>query len=401
MEIPDKWIATTFGKLAEFRNGLNFNKSSTGEAIKIVSIPHFWNREISSDHQNIDTTCINGELSELDLLQNNDLLFVRSNGNKELIGRCLLFKNVTERISFSGFTIRARLNQTKIYPDFAATLSRSELTRAQFMKLGGGTNISNLSQAILNSVKIALPPLPEQKRIAEILSTWDRAIEVVEGLIENSQVQKKALMQQLLTAQKRLPGFDGEWNATVLSKVAQIIMGSSPKSTAYNDKKVGLPLLQGNADIKNRLSAPRIHTSQVTKECLVDDILLSVRAPVGEVSRSVHDACIGRGISAIRTKDNAVQEFVYQWLLLFEPKWARFSQGSTFEAVNSSDIRTLKLCIPSKDEQKKIATILSDADHETELLAQQLTQLKSEKSALMQQLLTGKRRVKIDKEAAA
>jgi len=83
MDIPEGWTATTFGHLAEFRNGLNFNKSSTGEVIKIVSIPHFWNREISSDHRNINTTRINGELSELDLLKNYDLLFVRSNGNKE------------------------------------------------------------------------------------------------------------------------------------------------------------------------------------------------------------------------------------------------------------------------------------------------------------------------------
>ncbi|HBS25717.1 MAG TPA: restriction endonuclease subunit S, partial [Gammaproteobacteria bacterium] len=153
-------------------------------------------------------------------------------------------------------------------------------------------------------------------------------------------------------------------------------------------------------DIKNRISAPRVYTSEITKECLRDDILLSVRAPVGEVSRSIHNACIGRGISAIRAKECSVQEYIYQWLLNFEPKWIRLSQGSTFEAVNSNDIRTLRICVPPKDEQTAIAAILSDADRETELLTQQLTQLKSEKSALMQQLLTGKRRVKITKEVA-
>ncbi len=273
-------------------------------------------------------------------------------------------------------------------------------TQKQYMhSVASKTTIPYMNKTNCESIPIVLPPFSEQKQIANLLGTWDLAIEVTEKLIVASEAQKKAHMQQLLTAKKRLPEFDGEWETTILSRVTQIIMGSSPKSTAYNDKKIGLPLLQGNADIKNRISAPRVYTSQVTKECLVDDILLSVRAPVGEISRSVHDACIGRGISAIRAKENAVQEFVYQWLLFFEPKWARFSQGSTFEAVNSSDIRTLKLRIPLKDEQKKIAAILSDADREIELLTRQLTQLKSEKSALMQQLLTGKRRVKINGEA--
>ena len=148
-------------------------------------------------------------------------------------------------------------------------------------------------------------------------------------MISNSQQQKKSLMQQLLTGKKRLSGFSGEWEREVLSKISDIVMGSSPKSENYNSLETGLPLLQGNADIKNRLSTPRIFTSQITKECLVDDILLSVRAPVGEVSRSVHHACIGRGIAAIRAKENISQNYLYQWLLHFEPKWARYSQGST------------------------------------------------------------------------
>jgi len=263
---------------------------------------------------------------------------------------------------------------------------------------GGAGRNKTLGQNEFAKLEILLPPPGEQRRIAQILSTWDRAIEITEKLLSNSQQQKKFLMQHLLTGKKRFPGFNGEWKNTNLSKIASVIMGSSPKSEAYNDENMGLPLLQGNADIKNRLSSPRIFTSQITKECMIGDVLLSVRAPVGEISRSIHHACIGRGIAAIQAKSGVCQDFIYQWFLYFEPKWERLSQGSTFESINSNDIKSLPMEIPSFEEQQKIVSILFAADKEIEALQQKFECLKQEKKALMQQLLSGKRRVKVEEE---
>ena len=252
---------------------------------------------------------------------------------------------------------------------------------------------------------VLTPPVAEQKKISQILSTWDKAISVTEKLLANSQQQKKALIQQLLTGKKRLLDengvrFSGEWCTCTLSEVAHIIMGSSPKSEAYNDNGLGLPLIQGNADIKCRVSCPRVYTSDITKECTPGDILLSVRAPVGTVALSQHKACIGRGISAIKSKRKMSQSFLYQWFLWFEPKWCYLSQGSTFESINSDDIKTLKLSVPNFEEQQKIAAVLSAADTEISTLEKKLACLKDEKKALMQQLLTGKRRVKVDEAVA-
>ena len=159
-------------------------------------------------------------------------------------------------------------------------------------------------------------------------------------------------------------------------------------------------MIQGNADIKDRLSAPRIHTSQITKECFSDDVLLSVRAPVGTVAKSRHHACIGRGIAAIRAKGLLSQEYLYQLLLDFEPKWERLSQGSTFESVNSDDIKSMPVRLPCIKEQQKIASVLLATDTEITTIQSQLDNLKLQKKALMQQLLTGKRRVKVDEAAA-
>lgn len=275
---------------------------------------------------------------------------------------------------------------------------QSEVVQRSIIKLAGGSTFSRINLADIRKLKLNLPPLPEQKKIAQILTTWDKAITTTEQLLANSQQQKKALMQQLLTGKKRLLDdngvrFSGEWEPCHLSNATSIVMGSSPKSEAYNEDKVGLPLLQGNADIKNRRSAPRIFTSEITKECSIGDILLSVRAPVGTVALSKHKACIGRGIAAIKAKLNFSQDFIYQWLLWFEPKWCSFSQGSTFESISSDDIKNLRIRVPSLEEQQKIAAVLSTADQETTALQQKLEALKQEKKALMQQLLTGKRRV--------
>ena len=271
----------------------------------------------------------------------------------------------------------------------------------QIERFQAGGNRQGLNFEQIKSFKIMLPPLPEQQKIAKILTTWDKAIDTTERLIDNSKQHKKALMQQLLTGKKRLlddngKPFEGEWEKVKLSDIANISMGSSPKSAAYNDEGVGLPLLQGNADIKNRKSAPRIYTSQITRECQIGDILLSVRAPVGTVALSEHHACIGRGISSIRAKKKHSQDFLYQLMLDFEPRWRAFSQGSTFEAVNSNDIKSLSLNVPNFKEQQKIAAVLTNADKEIELLEQQLADLQQEKKALMQVLLTGKKRVLVD-----
>lgn len=247
-------------------------------------------------------------------------------------------------------------------------------------------------------IKVAIPDLRQQKKIGEILSTWDRAITTTEHLLANSQQQKKALMQQLLTGKKRLLDkngvrFSGEWRRHNLSDVAMIVMGSSPKSEAYNDRRKGLPLLQGNADIKDRRSCPRVYTTEITKECSPGDILLSVRAPVGSVALSQHAACIGRGIASIKAKIGECQEFLYQYFLWFEPRWSALSQGSTFESINSNEIKSLAFKAPGLVEQQKIAEVLSIADQEITALQKKLDLLRQEKKALMQQLLTGKCRV--------
>ncbi len=189
--VPDGWKRITLGEVAEFKNGLNFTKADKGEAIKIVGVGDFKDLSELRSTDLLETIYVNNKVRDEELLEDGDLLFVRSNGNKDLIGRCLFFPEVATRLSYSGFTIRGRVNKDLALPEYIASVARSSMMKQQISRSGGGTNISNLSQQILKDVAFLLPPLPEQKKIAQTLSTWEKAIITTEQLLANSQQQKK------------------------------------------------------------------------------------------------------------------------------------------------------------------------------------------------------------------
>ena len=227
-----------------------------------------------------------------------------------------------------------------------------------------------------------LPPIEEQQKIAAILTTQDKVIELKEKRLAEKQRQKKYLMHRFFV--------DANGKKIRLGQIANVIMGQSPSSTSYNGQMEGMPLIQGNGDIEGRNTHPRMYTTQPTKICKKGDILISVRAPVGSVSRSSMNACIGRGMCAVDA--GIYQNYVYQYLIYFEGKWGKVSQGSTFESISGDEIRKLKTLIP--DNMQHIEKILSTADREIELLQQDIEQEKQKKKALMQLLLTGIVRVK-------
>jgi type I restriction enzyme S subunit len=168
-------------------------------------------------------------------------------------------------------------------------------------------------------------------------------------------------------------------------------MGQSPSSSNYNTKGNGLPLIQGNADISNRQTIRRIFTTQITKQGKAGDILMSVRAPVGEVSRTTFDVCLGRGVCAIRFQN----DFIYHCLIFIEPNWAKHSKGSTFDSVNSADVQTVEIRLPTDAiEQTAIATTLSDLDAEIAALEARRDKTHALKQGMMQELLTGRIRLR-------
>jgi len=194
----------------------------------------------------------------------------------------------------------------------------------------------------------------------------------------------------------RFSDFNYEWTTDTLNSISNLNMGQSPNSSSYNQDEIGMPLIQGNADITNRKSKPRQWTTEPTKLCDDGDLIMTVRAPVGYISKSIHNACIGRGVCSIKPKGNNSIEFIYQFLLGYEKDWRRLEQGSTFTAVNSNDIKSIKLSFPSLPEQQKIADFLTSVDKRIELLEKKKTLLETYKKGVMKKIFNQEIRFKDD-----
>ncbi|MFC3415646.1 restriction endonuclease subunit S [Algoriphagus hitonicola] len=254
-----------------------------------------------------------------------------------------------------------------------------------------GSGREGLNFESIKGFKISFPSLPEQQKIAEFLTAVDRRIELLQAKKEKLEAYKKGVMQKIFSQTLRFKAEDGsefpDWEEKKLGEVADIIMGQSPDSKSYNDVHEGLPLVQGNADLKNRKVEPRQWTSSPTKTSLPGDIVMTVRAPVGYIGLNHIKACLGRGICSITTKKSkTLQPFLFQTLVFMEPNWKSIEQGSTFTAVSSSDVKTFLVNLPTLEEQKKIVQFLTSLDRSIENLNQQITHTQTWKKGLLQKM---------------
>ncbi len=284
---------------------------------------------------------------------------------------------------------------------------------------GGAGRNKTLGKKAFDDLELKLPTTIEQQRIAKILSTWDKAISTTERLIENSTQQKKALMQQLLTGKKRLldesgQRFEGEWEKVKLDSVLDLMR--SGLSRKLDNKNVGIAVIRSNnmgskytnnVDLKYwYLDDPQ--GANVANYILDNgDLLVNFINSASQIGKS----CIYRKnleIDSIYTTnilrikpnlDKICSTFLY--LITQTANYDSYITSITKPAVNQASFTTkefgnLEFNLPSLEEQQKIATVLTNADKEIELLEQQLADLQQEKKALMQQLLTGKKRVKLN-----
>lgn len=254
-------------------------------------------------------------------------------------------------------------------------------------RFNAGSTVPTLNRNDVHDLKRFIPMKEEQDKIAAFLTLIDRKIEKQDEKIEKLEQFKKGMMQKIFSQKLRFKDEDGgefpEWEYKKLGQIADIIMGQSPKGENYSTDIQQTVLIQGNADMKNGKVIPRIYTSEITKACLPGDIIMSVRAPVGEIALTDIEACIGRGVCAIRGSG-----YVYHYLYYFNliKAWNSLSQGSTFESVNGNDIKTLTIPVPSSKEQEKITYYLTRLERKVEKEKKKLMFLSKQKKGFMQKL---------------
>ena len=160
-------------------------------------------------------------------------------------------------------------------------------------------------------------------------------------------------------AKIRFKKYNDVWENVKLTEIVPIVMGQSPDSKNYTDNPNDYILVQGNADMQNGRVVPRLWTTQITKLAEKGDLILSVRAPVGDIGKTDYNVVLGRGVAAIRGN-----EFIFQLLSRMKQTnyWAKFSTGSTFESINSSDIKLAEIYLPSQEEQSAIGSLFRTFD---------------------------------------
>ncbi|MFL9771825.1 restriction endonuclease subunit S [Vibrio cyclitrophicus] len=203
-ECGDYWEETNLGAISELKNGLNYTQSSKGELVKIVGVKNFKDKFYISNDE-LDTVQIDGTLSEAYHAKDGDIFIVRSNGNKALIGRSVLAKGVTGKVSHSGFTIRVRLSSSAILPSYLTHYLKSKHVHNLLIRSGEGANISSLNQKALSSLPVRFPERNEQLRLVHdieaIQSKTMALVDVYQQKLAALDELKQSLLQQAFTGQ--------------------------------------------------------------------------------------------------------------------------------------------------------------------------------------------------------
>ena len=396
--VPDGWIKTTVGSLcASIVPGRNKPKSFAGE-IAWVTTPEISGRYIPSNLQkNFITESAAAECGAKFVPQGAVVMAA--------VGELGLTAITTEKVILNQ-QLHAFVCSKNVHNEFLAYYLSSQ--KPYMLSIAGKTTIPYLNKANCESVPVLLPVLKEQKKIAKILQTWDRAIATTEKLIEASKQQKKALMQQLLTGKKRFPGFEGEWEEVSLSSLCRRV---TDKNHGESDNVVTISAQQG------LIKQEEYFKKSVASEVLDNYFILrhgqfaynksySNGYPMGAIKRLNRYECavvttlyicfeVG---NEYQTSPEFLEHYFEAGLLNRGLKRVAAEGGRAHGLLNVKplDFMSLELAIPCVDEQKTIATVISAAGKSIDFFEAKLIQLKQEKKSLMQQLLTGKRRVKPD-----
>lgn len=332
---------------------------------------------VNADNVYVNPSVVNSE----DVLEG-DIIVVVRNGSRNLIGKHAQVKRAMPNTVIGAFMTGIR---SKV-PNFLNVLLDTKQFQKEINKNLGAT-INQITTGSFKKMSFLVSEnIKEQEKIGNFFEILDKKIQLQQQKIYLLQEQKKGYMQKIFNQEIRFKDEKveyPEWQNKSIDEVAKIIMGQSPDSKAYSEDPANTVLVQGNADLKNGKIVPRIYTSQLTKICEIGDIILTVRAPVGIVAKCNIPACIGRGVCAIKADD-----FLFYYLDYYNmtSQWAKLSQGSTFESVNSNDIKNIVVPQPCEEEKMKISKFFKRLMERIQLEEAKLLELKLQKQGFMQQL---------------
>ena len=410
MMVPNGWVD---GRVSDLLNGLESGVSVNGEdrnlaanekaVLKVSAVSYGYFDPLAAKAIEGD------ELSRAKTNPKQGQIIISRSNTEELVGASAFIEH-----DYPNLFLPDKLWQTipkkNANMKWLSYILASAHARYTLSNLATGTSgsMKNITKGELLSLKILIPPLPEQKKIAKILSTWDKAITTTEQLLANSQQQKKSLMQQLLTGNKRLLDkngvrFSGEWKKIAIGKIIKEIKKEkevNPNSIELLTVKLHYKGVTRSGKFPNATERGRPYFRRYKGELIIGRQNLH-NGGIAIVSDECNGLIASNAISSFEARKGVDINFI---LSVMSTEHFRFTVdnlagGTGQKEIGVRDLLSLSLIVPDFEEQQKIAAVLSGADQEIIALQQNLDALKQEKKALMQQLLTGKRRIKVGEVA--
>ncbi|AYM88770.1 restriction endonuclease subunit S [Pseudoalteromonas agarivorans] len=349
--------------------------------IPVVKVKNIFSGKIHTEKLLKTSTDIHHQYKRAELKSGDVLLTIRgTTGRVAIVQRELDGANITQDTA----RIRVSTEDCSLYLFYAL---QSPQTQRQIVLNTVGQAVKGINIAEVKKLNILHPPRAEQQKIAKILSTWDKAISATERLIDNSKQQKKALMQQLLTGKKRLlddsgKSYDSEWRFSTFSELFKV---ANNKKTQVKSSEY---LSEGKTPIVDQ--GKQLISGYTNNDEKYTELPVIIFGDHTRVVKWVNFAFAQGADGTQVLKSTKLLNDKYAYYLLSDTDIPNLGYSRHMRELKEKDFK-----YPTDiREQERIASVLTNADKEIDLLEQQLADLKQEKKALMQQLLTGKRRVK-------
>ena len=289
------------------------------------------------------------------LLQDGDVI-IADTAEDETTGKACEIGNLQGSAIVSGLHTMVCRPRNRMALGYLGYYLNSNAYHHQLLPLMQGIKVLSLSRSNIQKTSVSYPSaMKEQQLIASYFSQLDNLITLHQRQSFSHSTPDISLSVQLIH-----PFYTSSWEQRKLGDVVQITMGQSPDGSTYSDEPSDYILVQGNADLQNGWVCPRIWTTQITKKADAGDLIMSVRAPAGAMGKTAYNAVIGRGVAAIKGN-----EFIYQLLVKMDADgfWKTLSCGSTFESLNSDNIKNAEVKIPTTAEQIKIGGYFQQLDN--------------------------------------
>jgi type I restriction enzyme S subunit len=389
-DMKQNWEVKKLGKLFDIKSSKRVHKSDW----KSEGVPFYRAREV--------VKLANYGFVENDLFISNDLYkkYTQEKGfPKEgdilvsavgTLGKCYLVKK-SDQFYFKDASVLWLENNGNVNSKYIEYLFKSNLVKSQIIEGSMGATVGTLTINRANNIKIPIPPLEEQKQIVAILDKAfkkiDEGIKIAKQNLKNAKELFESYLQEIFENK------GDDWEEKTLGEICNIISGQSPEGKFYNSDSKGLPFYQGKKEFSNKfISSPRVWTTKVTKEAKKDDVLISVRAPVGEINICTQKICIGRGLAAIRVKNKINRDFLYNFLIK-QKKFIIGNEGAVFNSINKTQITNITIPTPPLEEQQKIVNKLNQLQEKNKALEtiyqQKLANLEELKKSILQKAFNG------------